>query len=55
MLYPVIPESSLKVLNIFGIKENEIKFDSIKNHEILKKGSKINKLNILFNKIENND
>jgi len=55
MLYPVIPESSLKVLNIFCIKENEIRFDSIKNHEILKKGSKINKLNILFNKVENND
>ena len=55
MLYPVIPTSSLKVLNIFGIKENDIKFDSIQNHETLQKGTKINKINILFNKIEKND
>ena len=55
MLYPVIPASSLKVLNIFDIKENDIKFDSIQNHETLQKGSKINKINILFNKIEKND
>jgi len=55
MLYPIIPESSLKVLNIFDIKENDIKFNSIKNHESIQKGSKIKKLNILFNKIEKND
>ena len=55
MLYPVIPTSSLKVLNIFDIKENDIKFDSIQNHETLQKGTKINKINILFNKIEKND
>jgi methionyl-tRNA synthetase len=55
MLYPIIPTSSLKVLNIFDIKENDIKFDSIQNHETLQKGTKINKINILFNKIEKND
>ena len=55
MLYPVIPTSSLKVLNIFDIKENDIKFDSIQNHETLRKGTKINKINILFNKIDKND
>ena len=55
MLYPVMPNSSLKVLNIFNIKENDIKFDSIQNHETLPKGAKINKINILFNKIEKND
>ena len=55
MLYPVIPTSSLKVLNIFGIKEKEIKFESIKNHEELIIHNKINKINILFEKIENND
>ena len=55
MLYPVIPTSSLKVLNIFHIKENDIKFDSIQNHETLRKGTKINKINILFNKIDKND
>ena len=55
MLYPVIPSSSLKVLNIFDIKENDINFVSIQNHETLQKGAKINKINILFNKIEKND
>ena len=55
MLYPVIPTSSLKVLNIFDIKENDIKFDSIQNHETLRRGTKINKINILFNKIDKND
>ena len=55
MLYPVIPASSLKVLNIFDINENDIKFDSIKNHETLPKGAKIKKINILFDKIKKND
>jgi len=55
MLYPVIPSSSLKVLKIFDINENNIKFDSIKNHETLQKGAKIKKINILFKKIEKND
>ena len=37
------------------VQENDIKFDSIKNHETLQKGKKIKKINILFNKIEKND
>ena len=55
MLYPVIPESSLRVLNIFNIKEKDIKFVSIKNHEELAINNKINKIDILFKKIENHD
>ena len=55
LLYPIIPESSLKILNIFGIYENEIDFESIKNNTFLKFGKKINKINILFKKIEIND
>jgi len=55
MLYPVIPSSSLKVLDIFGIKEKEIKFKSIVNHEVLPSNSKISKIDILFKKIETND
>ena len=51
-LFPIIPDSSLKALSIFNIKENDIKFLTIKKHEYLKKGSKINKINILFKKIE---
>ena len=55
LLYPVIPSSSLKVLNIFNIDEKDIKFDSIKNHEELSINEKIKKIDILFKKIENND
>ena len=55
MLYPVIPMSSLKVLNVFNIKEKNINFESIKNHHKLLTNSKINKIDILFKKIENND
>ena len=52
LLYPIIPESSLKALKIFNIKENQINLSSIENHNFLNKGNYINKIDILFNKIE---
>ena len=52
MLYPIIPESSLNALKIFSIEEKEINFSSINNHNYLKEGDKINKIDILFKKIE---
>ncbi len=55
LLYPIIPESALKVLSVFGINENEIDFKSIKNNNYLKLDKKINKINILFKKVEKND
>ena len=55
MLYPIIPETSLKVLNIFGINEKDIEFNSIINNEILEENLKINKIDILFKKIDIND
>ena len=55
MLYPIIPQTSIKVLNIFGIKENEIDFNSIVNNNFLKANQKISKLEILFKKIDKND
>ena len=55
LLYPIIPESSLKVLKAFEITENKINFNSITNNEYLKPKLKINKIGILFKKIENND
>jgi Methionyl-tRNA synthetase len=51
LLYPVIPNSALKALNIFHIKETEINIESIKNNEFLNTGMKLNKINILFDKI----
>ena len=52
LLYPVIPETSIKVLNAFNIKENQIDLTSIDDNNILKENNKINKLDILFKKIE---
>ena len=52
LLYPVMPTTSIKVLNIFNINEDKINFSSIKNNEVLESKSKINKLDILFKKIE---
>ncbi len=55
LLYPIIPTTTLKVLDIFQIKEGDIEFNSIKNDLILKSDSKIKKISILFKKIEKND
>ena len=52
LLYPIIPDSSLKALKIFDIKENKIDLSSIANHNFLNKGNDINKIDILFNKIK---
>ena len=55
LLYPIIPTSALKLLNIFGIKENEIDFNTLVNNEYLIPNSKLLKIDILFKKVENND
>ena len=55
LLYPIIPESSLKVLDIFNISEDKINLNSIVDNDYLNSKSKINKINILFNKIKKND
>ena len=55
LLYPIIPSSSLKALKIFNLNENDISLLSIENNEFLPKGSKINKIDILFKKVEKNN
>ncbi len=55
LLNPIIPETSLKVLEIFNFKQDDLLFDSIKNHESLKSNDKIKKIDILIKKIEKND
>ncbi len=52
LLYPIIPESTLKVLSIFNIKENEINLMSIKENSYLKHKMKLSKIDILFKKIK---
>ena len=52
MLYPIIPDSVLKALKIFDLKENNIDFSTITNNNFLKSGNKIYKVQILFKKVE---
>ncbi len=55
LLFPIIPYSSLKALKIFNLTEKDINFSSIKNNDFLVKGSNINKIDILFKKIDKNN
>ena len=55
LLYPIIPESSLKALKIFSLSDNQINLQSISNNEFLTKGSEIKKIDILFKKIDKNN
>ena len=52
LLYPIIPQSSLKALKIFNLQEKDVILETIGNNEFLIKGSAINKIDILFKKIE---
>ncbi|MBD1164800.1 methionine--tRNA ligase [Pelagibacterales bacterium SAG-MED13] len=52
LLYPIIPDSSLKALKIFNLEEKDVVFSSIAENELLTKGEKINKIDILFKKME---
>ena len=52
MLYPIIPDSIDKALKIFDLNSKDIKLESIAFHDYLIPGSYINKIDILFKKIE---
>ena len=52
MLYPIIPDSIEKALKIFNLKPIDIIFETIASHTLLKSGDSINKIDILFQKIE---
>ena len=55
LLYPIIPKSSLNALKIFDIEENKVKLNTLSNNEYLNKGNNLNKIDILFKKIEKNN
>ncbi len=55
MLFPIIPNSAKKALKIFNLKEIDIDFSTINKHDYLKSGNSINKIDILFKKIEKID
>ncbi len=52
MLYPIIPDSIERALKIFNLDSGDINFESIGAHNYLKAGNNINKIDILFKKIE---
>ena len=52
MLYPIIPGSIEKALKIFDLNSSDIKLESIATHNYLKAGNYLNKIDILFKKIE---
>ena len=52
MLYPIIPDSIDRALKIFNLNSKDINFESIASHDYLKAGNDINKIDILFKKIE---
>ena len=53
LLYPVMPQTILKVFRAFNIDEKQINISSLKNNDFFKEKDNINKLDILFKKIEN--
>ena len=55
LLYPVIPESASKVLDILGVEKKERNLKSIENSKFFKSGRIIKKSDILFKKIENDN
>jgi len=52
MLYPIIPDSIDKALKIFNLDSKDINFESIASHNHLIAGNNVNKIDILFKKIE---
>ncbi len=52
MLYPIIPDSIEKALKIFNLNTDDVNLKSIATHKYLKAGDVINKIDILFKKIE---
>ena len=55
LLYPIIPDSTNKALDILGIKKEDRVISKIANLKFLKPGNIIKKANILFKKIENDN
>ena len=52
MLYPIMPSSIIKTLKIFDLSENDIQFKTLSNHNYLRIKKKINRIDILFKKVE---
>jgi methionyl-tRNA synthetase len=55
MLYPIIPDSIERALKIFNLNSTDINLESIGTHNHLIANSNLNKIEILFKKIEKKD
>ena len=55
LLYPIIPNSAIKVLKTLNINETDIKISNILNQNILVHDIELKNLEILFTKIENDN
>ena len=54
LLYPIMPDTSLKVFKIFNYSSKDLNLQTIKEHDYIKPGTVINKIGILFKKIDTN-
>ena len=55
LLNPIIPNATKKVLAILNISDQDISIDKIRDSNILNNKKEIGNLEILFNKIENDN
>ena len=55
LLNPIIPNSTSKVLDMINVSSEKINIDDIKNDNILNHENELKNLEILFNKIENDN
>ena len=52
MLYPIIPDTIEKALEIFELNSLDISLETVARHDYLKSGNNLKKIDILFKKIE---
>ena len=55
LLYPIIPSSAAKILDILNISQKDINLKTIENINFLVSGKELKKSNILFRKVENDN
>jgi methionyl-tRNA synthetase len=55
LLNPIIPDSTIKVLNTINIKDEQIKLKNISNSDLFDHNQELNDLEILFTKVENDN